>query len=426
VFNVVVFTAAVSALCGAIVSLSPGVLVLLFREPAAVHYAPWIAVVVFLWVVGSFLEVVIVANQEIRLASVVILVVQVSRAALFVSAAAVAGTIHALLIAAAVQGVAQVVALAFYLNSRFAGFWRSIDVKFLRDQLAYSFSFSVAGLLYSLQTDLHNYFVSHRFGSAAYAVYAIGCFQLPLFGILAESVGSVMIPRVSALERERRTREIVLLTARAMRKLALVYFPIYVLLLVVRREFIVTLFTSRYLASVPVFAINLTLIPLGIFLTDPIMRAYAEHRNFLIKLHSVLLLGLLVALPLAVSRFGLVGSISVVVLFAAIGRAIGAAKIIDILGVHTADLVLLTDVAKVAAAAALAGVAAALVRLVVPGAPPLAIMGICTLCFGLVYVSATLAMGVFSQDERALVLNQLRRAAGRFSPAVVETVPVQE
>jgi hypothetical protein len=121
-----------------------------------------------------------------------------------------------------------------------------------------------------------------------------------------------------------------------------------------------------------------------------------------------------------------VGSISVVVLFAAIGRAAGAAKVINILGVSAADIVLVIDVAKAGAAAVLAGVAAALVRLIAIAAPPLAIMGICTLCFGLVYISATFAMGVFTEDERALVLNQLRRAAGRFTPPVVETVPVQE
>src|SRR5207245_3824786 len=113
-----------------------------------------------------------------------------------------------------------------------------------------------------------------KFGATEYAVYAVGCFQLPLFNILADSVGSVMIPRVSQLQHQQKPREIVLLTARAVRKLAAVYFPAYAFLLIMRREFIVGLFTDRYAASIPVFAVNLTLIPLGVLLLVPIMRAH--------------------------------------------------------------------------------------------------------------------------------------------------------
>src|SRR4030095_16266580 len=110
---------------------------------------------------------------------------------------------------------------------------------------------------------------------------------------------SVMIPRVSALQGRGETREIVLLTVNAIRKLALVCFPAYAFLLILRREFIVTLFTARYLQSVPVFAVNLTLIPLGVVLLDPIMRAHPAHRAFLVKLHAAILIGLFVGLPAA-------------------------------------------------------------------------------------------------------------------------------
>ena len=104
----------------------------------------------------------------------------------------------------------------------------------------------------------------------------------------------------------------------------------------------------------------------------------------------------------------------------------GLAKVIQILGVTTRDVVLLTDVAKAGAAAAIAGVAVGLVRLMVLAAPPLVVMIICGFSFGLVYLSAALTLGIFSERERAFALNQLRRVIGRFSPSVVETVPVQE
>jgi O-antigen/teichoic acid export membrane protein len=117
--------------------------------------------------------------------------------------------------------------------------------------------FGFSALLYIVLGDLHNYFVSYRFGPAAFALYSIGCFSLPFVGIIGESVGPVLISRVSELQNRRRLKRSLLSPRRGMRKLAAIYFPLYALLMVVGREFIAFLFTSQYLASWPIFAINL-------------------------------------------------------------------------------------------------------------------------------------------------------------------------
>jgi O-antigen/teichoic acid export membrane protein len=409
VFHVVLITSATATLFAALLALAPSLLIVLFREPAAVQYAPWIGAIVVLWVVGAFLEIVTVANHDIGIATTAILAIQLSRATCFLVATLIAGTVRALVIAATVQGVVQAGALLIYLTRRFPGFWRAFDWAFLRRQLAYSLPFGIAGLLYSLQTDLHSYFVSHRFGAATYAVYAIGCFQLPLFGILAESVGSVMIPRISLLQHQHQMREILLLTSRAMRKLAAVYFPAYAFLLVMRREFIVGLFTDRYAASIPVFAINLTLIPLGVLLIDPIMRAYAEHRLFLVRLYAAILASLLVLLPPAIDRYGLVGAISIVVICQALGRAAIVLKVIRILEMKRVDLALFADVGRFAVAAAAAAMLTAIVRPLLAG-PALLVLAGCAVCYGAAYVAASIAFKAVTRDERLTVWGLLWRA----------------
>jgi len=417
VFNIVLFTTAVSALFGALLSLFPSLLIVLFKEPAAVEFAPWIGVLIVLWVVGSFLEIVTVANQDIAIATAAIVTIQITRATFFVTAAITAGTIRALVLAALAQGLVQVAALGAYLSRRFPGFWRALDWSFFRRQLAYSLPFGVAGLMYSLQSDLHNYFVSQRFGPTAYAIYSIGCFQLPLFGILADSVGSVMIPRVSLLQHQQRTREIVLLTARVMRKLAAVYFPAYAFLLVMRREFITALFTARYADSIPVFAVNLALIPLGV------MRAYAEHRHFLLKVHGALVVCIVIALPATISRFGLVGAITVVVITNGLARGALLVKAIRILPVEPRDIALLTDVAKIAAASTAAAVLTTLTRFMSSSLPPLAALVVCGVCFGIGYATAALALGVLTSEERESILDYLGRMMRRPSPRLTGAAP---
>ena len=165
------------------------------------------------------------------------------------ASAAVFATLQSLIYAAIFQGIVQTGILLAYLNWRFPGFWRRFEWSLLRRQLSYALPFGMAGLLYTLEVDYHNYFVSNHFGPAKFAIYSVGCLEIPLITLLGESVSSVVIPRVMELERDRKHREIVLLIARVMRKLALVYLPIYAFLMVAGREFILALFTQRWLRA---------------------------------------------------------------------------------------------------------------------------------------------------------------------------------
>jgi len=292
-----------------------------------------------------------------------------------------------------------------YVGRRYGRLWRSFDWLVMREQLSYALPFGFAAILFRLQTDLHNYFVSHNFSPEAYAIYSIGCFNLPLISILGYSVGAVMIPRVNDLEERGERREIVKLVARMMRKMAAIYFPIYLFLLVAGREFITVLFTEQYRASWPIFALNLTLIPLGIITTanDAVMRAHAEHRFFLVKLRLVLIPLLLAVLWFATSRFGLVGAIAAVVAASIAEASATGFKATRILGVVRGDVVLLKDVGKLAASAIAAGIVGAVARSLMQGTRPLVVLISSGIVFSLVYLAAAWMTGVISSDERAFM-----------------------
>jgi O-antigen/teichoic acid export membrane protein len=400
VFNILVFHLAVGGLALLVLLVRPNLLFYVIGNPELANYAPLIGIVVLLWVVAMFLEIVTVAHQETKIATVFIVLAQLTKTALLLAAAAVFGSVRALIYAALIQGVLQTIWLLWYLRSRFSGFWRRFEWPMLRVQLAYALPIGVAGLLYTLLTDLHNYFVSNRFGAEAFALYSIGCFSIPLVGIISESIGSVMIPRVSYLQKQGGNREIILLTARVMRKLAVIYFPLYALLLVVAPEFITFLFTKRYIGSWPIFVINLTTLPFLIFVSDPIMRAYAEHRFFLMKARTVTTVVLFVALWFGTKYFGLVGAISIMVIVSLADRLVEAFKSWHIVGVTYRDIGLLKDIVKVAAAALIAALIAALVRLTMLGFRPFVVLAVCGIAFTVVYVGCIWVLGFTTIDER--------------------------
>jgi O-antigen/teichoic acid export membrane protein len=220
-----------------------------------------------------------------------------------------------------------------------------------------------------------------------------------------------MIPRVSLLQKQGERREIAELVARMMRKLSAMLLPFYAFLIVMGREFILVLFTAQYLPSWPIFAINLTLVPLAIITSayDPVIRAFAEHRYFLLKLRVVLVLLFVAGLWFGLTRYGLIGAVVAMVSVNVIDRLVTARQVKRILGATRKDLVLLKDVGKLAVASAAAGLVTALVRSLLMGLKPLLMLIVCGSAFSLVYLLAVWLLGVINRDERGAIQHHFNR-----------------
>ncbi len=309
-----------------------------------------------------FLEVAPIANQEPRLGSMLMLATSLTRTGMFVSSALVFATVPALIFAALLQIVVQIVVLLVYLARRFPGFWKAFDQQLLRRQLSYALPFGAAGLLYILQTDVHNYFVSHEFGPAVFAIYSIGCLQMPLVGMLTEAAASVLLPRIVELRSDDDTEGIIQVTMRAARKMSVAFLPIYGLLTVMGEEVITLLFTERYLASLPIFRINLLMLLFNFLPTDPIMRAYPQYRYPMLVLMAAVVFVLMGTLAWITPVFGTVGVISIVVFVRFIVRLIVVIGLARALGFGRAHGCLFRDIGKAAIAAAAAMLVAGLLR----------------------------------------------------------------
>ncbi|MDT5293859.1 MAG: hypothetical protein QOJ76_739, partial [Acidobacteriota bacterium] len=214
-------------------------------------------------------------------------------------------------------------------------------------------------------------------------------------------------------QKQGQAREVLLVTTRAMRKLAAAYFPIYAFLMVVGREFITLLFTAQYVGSWPIFAVNITLIPFNVLTLDPLTRAYSQYRFYLLRVRAVMLVIQTAALWFVINRFGLVGAIAVVVAGTLAERAVLAFKFGRVLGVGWSDVRLLKDVGKVAAATVAATVAAIVVRSLMAGAKPFFIILYSGIAFSLVYLACLLLFKVPEDEERGAARQLLTNLKAR-------------
>lgn len=417
VFNIVVFYVLVSGLLCLVLFVRPTLLASLLNSPELTKYAPLIGVVIVTWVLSSSLEMIAIANQEMRVATIYVIASQLTKSLFLVAAAAVFTTVESLLYAAMIQGVLQSIVFLVYLRSRFGEFWRGFEWTMMHRQLAYALPFGVASVIFRALGELDNYFISYSFGPMTYAIYAVGCFEVPLLGLLSESISAVTIPKINQQQSDGNRRGMIDLIFSVVRKLSMLLLPAYAFLLVMGRDFITILFTTQYLAAWPIFAINLTLVPLTIITCayDPVMRAHAEHRYFLVKLRCALLGVFLISLWFVVPRFGLLGAVIAMIGVNVIDRLVIAAKVKKILELDRRHLHLLKDVGKVGLAALIAAGVTAGTRITWSQAKPIVAFAVCGAVFSMVYLVAIFLFGVFTSEERRAFWRQfirLRRLSG--------------
>lgn len=446
IVNILLFNFCVGGIACLTLFLFPQLIGSIFRSPELTALAPRIGIVIWIWIFSTFLETVAIANQEAKLATVFIIMAQFTKTLLMVTAVFLFTTVDSFIYAAMIQGVLQIVILLFYLRSRFPGFWREFDSKFFWEQMKYAVPFGLAGILWMLQTDIHNYFVGYKFTSAEFAIYAYGCFELPLVAMLAESVTSVLIPRMSELQVQGDKDEMIRLTARAMQKLAFFYFPIYIFLLITAKTFIITLFTEKYLASASIFVINMTILPFSILITDPVVRAYKELGRFLLGLRIVVLIGLVSTLSFGIQYLTLEGMITVAVVALLAEKAVAETIIVRRLGVGRQHLPLLVNVGKTAVISAVAGVATYFVYINISeymllmgehwaeqafSTSKLSILNfvggglvllLSAAVFAPIYLLGSHIWGVIEEGEKRAVWNFFSRFTGRKQPAMVEDI----
>jgi O-antigen/teichoic acid export membrane protein len=404
VMNSVLFLTGVGALAAAVLVLSAGAIAGWMSNPALEPLIPLLAWYLLLMQASIALETVMTARSAYRSAAVAYAVTDVMRAVFLITPVLLTSSLRSLL-----QGAVAFAALRCAYSIHY--FWRTFGASFRPDarcflrQLAYAVPFALAVVASIAQENLHQYAVSGLFDAATFAVYSVGCLQIPVVDLVATTVCNVMMVGMTTAIHDGRESEVIDLWHNAVRKLALVFFPLTALLLIVSRDLIVMLFTETYVASVPVFMIGVTAVVFAAIPMDGLMRVYAKT-NVLLAINLVRLAMIACLIHGAIRSFGLAGAMLVTVLALAVGKAIGLAAAASLWRVGPGRLLpwhalmLITGVCLAAAVPAIAvgyGLQAPpIVRILVIGA-----------VYGSAY--AALAGGLLSAQERAALSASMGR-----------------
>jgi len=396
VVNSIAALAAVGLVCLALIAAGGFQLSRALNNDAISRYALSLGIYTLLMMVSAALEIAMIARKHYLWASATYVGSDVLRAILLVLPVVFFKRLDWLMIGAVAYAFVRCVGLIVYLRHDFSGEMRP-DWALFRSQLRYAIPFGLAVVVGILQTNLHQYAVSHYFDVATFAIYSVGCLNIPIVDFIITPASSVMMVRMSEQIGQGRSDGLIPMWHDMSRKLALLFIPLVTLLLLNAHNIVVLLFTERYLQSVPIFMVWSTAILFAILPTDAVLRVFAQTR-FLLILNIVSLALIAFGIRWFLHRFDLIGAVLITVVTAALSKGLALVKVKSLLRVPLRDLLPWGSLTRILIAAAAASLPAIVVQNQLR-LPVLAVLPITGVVYSSVFLVLILMIGALTEDE---------------------------
>lgn len=278
------------------------------KEVAVAGFIPLIGISLGIWTFSNNLEMLLIAEKKTTHASIFIFFSNGIKSLIIILVILGGGDLRDLLFTYAMVGGLRLVWLVWYLtkNQYFRLNFELFSV-ICKSQLKYCLPLGMALIINSLIDYSHQLIVSNQLTAADFAVYSIGCFQVPFIGIVTLSVSRVALVKLVELHEKGMINQFVQVVANSIRKMALIFIPLFALFWVTAEEFIILLYTPQYSESVHVFRVFIWILPTATFMVEYIPRAIGESR-YIFKVNVMTLVFNIIAVFMLLYWFGIIGA----------------------------------------------------------------------------------------------------------------------
>ena len=188
------------------------------------------------------------------------------------------GMVHGIIATAILKVVIVLIYIySNYLNKSFNG------ETYYKNQLSYGIPVGLAAMIGIINVNVDKYLVAMFFSTSIFGVYYLGSLWAPVFGWFTQSAGQVITPRLSKAHKDNNLNEMRDLYNKSVEKLALLFLPLTVLLILMAEPLIITMFTDKFEGTIPIFTIYMTLLPTYVFRIGWVLMASGQTK-FLLRL----------------------------------------------------------------------------------------------------------------------------------------------
>lgn len=408
VANSMLVLGGVGLLVGGLLYLGGDAVARWMNNPALAPLMPLLAVFFLLMLASYVLEIVMTARHHYARAAASYGLSDVARTAFIVAPVLMFRTVASIFYGAIIFAALRLGTTLWYCRRQFGASLRPHGALLLK-QAAYSLPFALYVLFATGQESLHQYFVSSWFDAATFAVYSVGCLQVPLVELVSTSVVNVMMVGMVQAIRDGRESAVIPMWHDTVRKLALVFYPLVAVLLITAQDIIVFLFTDLYAASVPIFRAWSVAILLAAIPMDGLQRVYAQT-PFLLLVNVVRLAIVGAGMYWFVSTFGLIGAVYITLVAMAVGKAMGLIRMLSCWRVGVPALLPWRTLLAIAAVAGAAAIPAWWTAAHVD-THPLARLALVTVVYGGGYASLAWTGGLIRKTEQDWLLSRIQPLA---------------
>jgi len=152
-----------------------------------------------------------------------------------------------------------------------------------REQMKYSVPLGLSSIVTIISRELDKFIISLYFLPEVFAVYAVGAKELPFVTIIPYAVASTLFPKFVKLYEDKNQKDFFELWHKSIRKVSLIILPLFPFFLITAKEVVTILYTTEYVAAVPVFRIYLLLLLVHIAAFDSLVLSMGYPRIVLIS-----------------------------------------------------------------------------------------------------------------------------------------------
>jgi len=277
----------------------------------------------------------------------------------------------------------------------------------LKSQLAYSVPLGLSSLVGMLSIQLDKIMVSGFFTPEQFAVFSVGAMELPLIGILANSVNSVILPNLSSGNKSQMGS----LYNAAVRKNSLIVFPLAALFFLLADPLMVFLYGKPYAGAAVYFRIYLYALPLRVATYGILFQAMGKTK--VIMLNSILALFANAGLNfLLIRKMGMQGAALATVIVTWLSVALYMLQMKGILHINLGNFFPVTKILKTFGVTILAGLVTYPLIRILPN--PFITMAVSGLTFSTAYLLLGRWLGVILDYDLDILYSFFKTAKQRL------------
>lgn len=280
---------------------------LFFKNPRYVETSAIIGLSAFMFAFSSVIDTVLLADGEVLLSTKVMIVARLVQVPILIICAFTGGFLLLLkgfLFSLSCKSLYSI----WFFRKRYKISLFQLNLSSILPHLKYGIPLGLGATFSMLSASADKFIVSHYLGEKLFAIYSVGCYELPVMIVIFSSIGDVVLPTIVKLKSMNKTEEVIKTWHRAIEQSMLIGIPVCIFMFAYANEFITTVFTIKYVDAVPIFRISIITIFLESLRYGMITRGYART-SFMLFVSIFTFILMLPATYFGIKYFGMIGAI---------------------------------------------------------------------------------------------------------------------